>query len=692
MNDKQFAFIICTDNDQYYQECTRYIQELVIPQGYTIDIITITDTVSISEAYNAGMEASNATYKIYMHQSTFILNQTFLTEILNIFKNPKIGMIGMTGTNNLQITTAGNMTFDVGNTFYFDGRRVDQLYNHINDDIYIKAKAIDNFCIITQYDIPWKQPYKNDCTYYSIIHSLDMARAGYDVVCPIQEIPWCYNDCGSSVLNISIADLRGIFQNYDEIMLPDKINTPDLYESIPDIRRTLINGIQNHLYDALENAVEDIRLQNLPDDELSAITNLLEIYSLEHNCTDCKHSFIFDEADWTTIYSFYTEIRFILLRIYTGRVDDRIAWIREAIENEALSKDLVSKLAAIIVPDTDVIYKELIRKYMEQPLVSVIIPVYNAESFITDTIQSILNQSYKNLELIIVDDASTDNSRQIISSFDDDRIKVIFRERNGNVCISCNDALKQVSGKYIFMSGHDDIFKPLKIERQVAFMEAHPTYVTCFSWTDIIDETYTITNTDDENCKKLYDMFCCQNRSRNKWIFRLIHKGNTLCGSSVCIRVTDASLHELYYNTALLQTQDYELWLRLLLVVGSTYVMQDKLVLYRRFKTKSNLSKATKQNIDLGFNELNMIVYIYIWSLSDYMYKQIFSDYMRYPNTNDSDYILCEKAILLANSKNQYVKPEFMKLFRNEKIRNILEEKYNFTPNDFYNFNASENK
>ena len=71
MNDHKFCFIICTNNDLYLNECLHYIDHLVIPEGYEVDVLTIQDAISITTGYNEGMHASDAKYKIYMHQDVF---------------------------------------------------------------------------------------------------------------------------------------------------------------------------------------------------------------------------------------------------------------------------------------------------------------------------------------------------------------------------------------------------------------------------------------------------------------------------------------------------------------------------------------------------------------------------------------------------------------------------------------------
>ena len=109
MNDKKFSFIIAVTNEQYYEECVYYIQRLLVPCGYTIDILSIYEAESMCSAYNQAMNSSEAKYKIYLHQDVFIRNEKFLVDILNIFRNDEsIGMIGMIGGNNMPKT---GMTF-----------------------------------------------------------------------------------------------------------------------------------------------------------------------------------------------------------------------------------------------------------------------------------------------------------------------------------------------------------------------------------------------------------------------------------------------------------------------------------------------------------------------------------------------------------------------------------------------------
>lgn len=107
-----------------------------------------------------------------------------------------------------------------------------------------------------------------------------------------------------------------------------------------------------------------------------------------------------------------------------------------------------------------------------QPLVSIITPAYNAERYLTDTVHSVLAQTYSNWELIIADDCSTDGTRKLLGDLSeaDDRINVIYLEQNGGAAIARNAAIKQAKGRFIAFLDSDDKWKETKLEKQVDFM------------------------------------------------------------------------------------------------------------------------------------------------------------------------------------------------------------------------------
>ena len=104
-------------------------------------------------------------------------------------------------------------------------------------------------------------------------------------------------------------------------------------------------------------------------------------------------------------------------------------------------------------------------------LVSVVMPSYNTEDFIRESIKSVISQTYKNWELIIVDDCSTDKTEEIIASFDDTRIRFLKNEINSGAAVSRNKALAAARGKWIAFLDSDDLWHPQKLEKQIHFMK-----------------------------------------------------------------------------------------------------------------------------------------------------------------------------------------------------------------------------
>ena len=110
---------------------------------------------------------------------------------------------------------------------------------------------------------------------------------------------------------------------------------------------------------------------------------------------------------------------------------------------------------------------------MEKYLVSIVTPIYNSEKFIENTIKTVQRQTYKNWELLLINDCSTDNSILKINKYldNDKRIKLINLEKNSGAAIARNIGIENAKGKYIAFLDADDIWKEKKIEKQLLFME-----------------------------------------------------------------------------------------------------------------------------------------------------------------------------------------------------------------------------
>ena len=129
------------------------------------------------------------------------------------------------------------------------------------------------------------------------------------------------------------------------------------------------------------------------------------------------------------------------------------------------------------------------------PRVSVLMTIYNAEPYLKVAIDSILTQTFSDWELIAVDDGSKDQSTEILSTYDDPRVRVFTLPENIGRTPALRYAFEQAKGEYIAVLDSDDVALPERLARQVEFLDNHPEVVFVGSWAQIIDETGRITST-----------------------------------------------------------------------------------------------------------------------------------------------------------------------------------------------------
>lgn len=126
---------------------------------------------------------------------------------------------------------------------------------------------------------------------------------------------------------------------------------------------------------------------------------------------------------------------------------------------------------------------------MAEKLVSIITPTYNCGKFIARTIESVLAQTYSNWEMIIVDDCSTDNTREVVEEYikNDNRIKYVILEKNSGAAVARTRAMELAKGSYMAFLDSDDLWLPYKLQRQIGWMEENDYSFTCTAY-DQIDE------------------------------------------------------------------------------------------------------------------------------------------------------------------------------------------------------------
>ncbi len=225
------------------------------------------------------------------------------------------------------------------------------------------------------------------------------------------------------------------------------------------------------------------------------------------------------------------------------------------------------------------------------PKVSVILSSYNHEKYIAQAIQSVLDQTFTDFELLIFDDGSTDNSREIIKTFSDPRIKTFLYEVNRGPRIASQECIQAAGGKYIAVHHSDDLWRKDKLEKQVEFLEKNPDYSACLTWVTMIDENGNPYEVSEKN--SYYRVFEQKNRSREEWLHDLFFNGNCFCNPSSLIR-NKKNLHaEMYGICGIWQLPDYFAWISLLFK-ANLYVLEDRLTFFRLRREKQENTSAER--------------------------------------------------------------------------------------------------
>lgn len=284
---------------------------------------------------------------------------------------------------------------------------------------------------------------------------------------------------------------------------------------------------------------------------------------------------------------------------------------------------------------------------MSNKLVSVCINAYNAEKYILKTIDSVINQSYKNLQIIVVDDCSTDDTYNLVKSIDDDRIELYKTDFNSHISNACNETFKHIKGDYVAHLDADDLWTPDKIEKQVKFLEENSEYGACFTHADIIDENDVLT---DESQDFLREIYAFDNRSQAEFFRFFFDHSNRLCHPSSLIRTE--IIHQVgNHNLSLLYLHDFDFWIRLV-TVCNIYILPERLTLVRRHdnnNSEMNESKWVAHN-----NESVRIIYNSINLCPDDLFLKAFADKLRIQGDHTHEDVELEKAFILLEGPFAY--------------------------------------
>lgn len=228
-------------------------------------------------------------------------------------------------------------------------------------------------------------------------------------------------------------------------------------------------------------------------------------------------------------------------------------------------------------------------------LVTIIVPVYNAEKFIVDTIESILSQTYTNWELILVNDCSTDNSTEIIEKYlKDKKIKMITNKVNSGAAETRNNGINVSKGRYICFIDADDKWDKEKLEKQINFMNKNDC---AFSFT-----SYEFA---DENCIPNGKKVIVPDTINYKKAL----KNTTIWTSTVMFDMTKLSKEDIYMPNV--KSEDTACWWKILKKIDCAYGLKEILSYYRRSEgtLSSNKVEAIKRiwNLYRNVEKLNLL-------------------------------------------------------------------------------------
>lgn len=280
---------------------------------------------------------------------------------------------------------------------------------------------------------------------------------------------------------------------------------------------------------------------------------------------------------------------------------------------------------------------------MKKGLITVVLPCYNHENYIRQSIESVLAQTWQNIELLLLDNGSTDGSWEIMQEYADRATVIRLAENDINEGRKAFRAATH--GEYFAIMTSDDIWLPDKLEKQFRFLECHSEYDACFSYTEYYDETFTFL---DEELSKI---FRTPNRSAAEWLHHFFYEGNCLCCPSAFLR-TEAYYEIWEKDVAYWQNYDWFAWIRLLLGGKQFYIIPEVLVKMRKHPNAVTFSNAAAVR---GASEMCSIRRELIEQIPDALFRAAFSHGFIHPDAATHTELLCEKIIMLMKYSAEHI-------------------------------------
>lgn len=210
LNPHKVAFILCVNDEEQFSEAAAYIEYLDIPAGMEMEIIPVRGALSMCAGYEQGRKASDAKYKIYLHQDVLVIRHNLIDELRSLFQDSQVGMAGLAGCKKLP-----------SSAIWWDGWGAYNKVAHIRApgtmelfSGYVpccEVEAADGVMLATQYDIPWRADIFRSWHFYDISICQEYRRRGYKILLPLQEEPWVIHRTSHTSVGPDYYKERDIF-------------------------------------------------------------------------------------------------------------------------------------------------------------------------------------------------------------------------------------------------------------------------------------------------------------------------------------------------------------------------------------------------------------------------------------------------------------------------------------------------
>ncbi len=282
---------------------------------------------------------------------------------------------------------------------------------------------------------------------------------------------------------------------------------------------------------------------------------------------------------------------------------------------------------------------------MTKPKVSVIMPVYNAEKYLREAIDSILSQDFTDFEFLIINDGSTDNSEKIIQSYYDKRIRYIRNESNLKLCTTLNKGFQLANGQYIARIDADDIALSSRLSKQITFLDTHPDIGICGSYIRTFGKTEQI----------------WEYPTTPEWIASELLFHSPICHPAVMIRKSVWIKYNLSYDPKYEYCEDYALWVRAS-EITQFYNLSEVLLYYRIHNTQITASKASIYKDKIQALRRLQLEKLTITPTDEFL--DLLARCAKHDHSTDKSYLIkIEKILLELKQKNQNQKIYDLKIF-----------------------------